>query len=208
MLSKRSGSNRAVPIYLDTPAGIITPGGLRFATTQALLEEYAGPVLEKEPLERLIVRTEVWLRSAQTLALWLLPILLLFLDPLLAGGLSLFAYVAWDVVSPTMVSRRVAATLRILELPLVQGVLYVAVLSILGSWGRIGAVGIGLAGFIGFRWQLIPIALRPLVGLLRRPLLNLPAPDQVLRGFVLRGALRHDVRLPQIEDLRDRLLGR
>jgi hypothetical protein len=208
MLRKRSGSDRAVPVFLDTPAGIITPGGLRFATTQPLLEEYAGPVLEHEPLERLIVRTEVWLRSAQTLALWLLPFLLMFLDPLLAGGLSLLVYIVWDVVSPTMVSRRVAAAFGILELPLVQGVLYVAVLSILGSWGRIGAVGIGLGGFIGFRWQLIPIALRPLVGLLRRPLLTLPAPDQVLRGFVVRGALRHDVRLPQIDDLRNRLFGR
>jgi hypothetical protein len=92
--------------------------------------------------------------------------------------------------------------LRVLEKPLVQAALYIAVLSYLGAQGSVGAVGVGLAGFVLMRWRVLPLALRPVLKLLRRPLYTLPPPDQVLRAFVLRAALRHDIDLPQLEQLK------
>jgi hypothetical protein len=43
---------------------------------------------------------------------------------------------------------------------------------------------------------------RPALDVLRRPLYTLPVADQVLRGFVLRAALRHGIELPQLERLK------
>lgn len=190
------------PAFLDTPGGLITASGVHFRTTRALLEQYAGPVLEKVGLEALVERAEVWLRSGQTVALWSLALLLLVLPPLGAALAALTVYLGWETLGPSFVSRRLVAVLRVLEKPLVQAALYIAVLSYLGSQGNVGAVGVGLAGFVLMRWRVLPLALRPVLKLLRRPLYTLPPPDQVLRAFVLRAALRHNIDLPQLEQLK------
>jgi len=201
MLHKRTPRSPAEP-FLDTPAGLLSASGVRFHTTRALLEDYAGPVLERVPLADLIARTEVWLRSGQTAALWALAGFLLVLPPLGAAACALTVYLGWETLSPAFVSRRVVSAFRVLEMPAVQAVLFVATLSWLGAAGQLGAVGVGLVGFILVRWQILPFLLRPTVALLRRPLFTLPAPDQVLRAFVLRAALRHGIELPQLEALK------
>jgi len=203
--NRRSPERPSAPPFLDTPGGIITVTGVHFHTTRALLDDFAGPVLEKVPLETLISRTEVWLRSGQTLALWALALLLLALPPLGAAAIAMTIFVGWEVVSPAFVSRRAVALLRVLEQPIVQAVLYVAILSALGIRGEVGAVGVGLLGFILMRWRVLPFLVRPAVQLLRRPLYTLPVPDQILRAFVLRAALRHNVSLPQLDRLKQQL---
>lgn len=202
-MSDPKQSPESVPPFLDTPFGIVTASGVRLHTTRALLEEYAGPVLEQVPLETLVARTEVWLRSGQALALWTLAVLLLVLPPLGAAACALTVYVGWETLSPAFVSRRLVTVFRVLDHPGVQALLYVAALSALGMAGQLAAVGVGLGGFVGMRWRLIPLLLRPLISLLRRPLFTLPVPDQVLRAFVLRAALRHGISLPQLDRLRE-----
>lgn len=190
------------PPYLDTPAGLLTASGVHFRTTRALLEEFARPVLDVVPLATLIDRAEVWLRSGQALALWTLALLLLVIPPLGAALCALTVYVGWETLGPSLVSQRLVAMFRVLEMAIVQAVLYVAVLSALGARGAFAAVAVGLAGFVLMRWRLIPLALRPVLEALRRPLVTLPVADQVLRGFVLRAALRHGIALPQLERLK------
>lgn len=189
-------------LILDTPQGLVSPNGVHFHTTRALLEDFAGPVLEVVSLPTLVERAEVWLRSGAAIALWMLAGLLLAVPPLWAGLGALFVYVFWEVLSPLWVSRRFVGLLRGLENPIVQAVLFVAVLSALGVRGQVTAVGLGLAGFVLVRWGIVPRLLRPVLRLLRRPLYTLPAADQVLRAFVLRAALRHGVTLPQLEALK------
>jgi hypothetical protein len=190
------------PAFLDTPGGLITASGVHFHTTRALLEQYAGPVLEVVGLDTLVGRAEVWLRSGQALALWSLALLLLVLPPLGAVLAALTIYLGWETLGPSFVSRRLVAAFRVLEKPIVQAALYIAVLSYLGAQGNVGAVGVGLAGFVLMRWRVLPLALRPVLKLLRRPLYTLPPPDQVLRAFVLLAALRHNIDLPQLERLK------
>lgn len=201
MFRRRPARQPAEP-FLDTPGGLLTASGVHFRTTRALLEAYAGSVLERVPLATLVHRAEVWLRSGQTAALWVLALLLPFVSPLAAVLFALTVYVGWETLGPAFVSRRVVGVFRVLEQPVVQGLFYVVVLSTLGAQGRLGALAVGLAGFILVRWQILPVLLGPLVRLLRRPLFTLPAPDQVLRAFVLRAALRHNVELPQLEALK------
>ncbi|MEM1043142.1 MAG: hypothetical protein AAGI91_10990 [Bacteroidota bacterium] len=193
------------PPFLDTPSGIMTASGVHFHTTRALLEGYAGPVLEAVPLATLVDRAEVWLRSGQTLALWSLALLLLVAPPVGAAFAALTVYLGWETLGPSVVSRRLVSAFRVLEKPLVQAVLYVAVLSWLGAEGRLGAVVAGLLGFVLVRWRVLPLLLRSALKILRRPLYTLPAPDQVLRAFVLRAALRHGIKLPQLERLKQEL---
>lgn len=191
--------------FFEAPHGMVTASGVRFHTTRALLEEYAGPVLARVPLEVLLGRAAVWLRSGQTLALWVLALLLLVVPPAGAALLALTVYVGWETLGPALVGRRLAAVFGVLERPLVQVALYVVVLSVLWTQGQAGAVAVGLAGFVLVRWRVLALLAGPLLALLRRPLYTLPVADQVLRAFVLRAALEHGIALPQLERLKEEL---
>ena len=197
----RRRSDRDTPVYLDTPTGIVTTAGTRFRTTEGLLQEFAGPVFEHEPLERLIRHAEAWLQGGVALALCTLLLGLVWLPAWLAMVLTLAVYMAWELVAPSAPSVAGARILRVVEHPLVQGIPFVIVLSVLGMAGRIDAVVVGLLGFVGFRLGAIQALLRPVLDSLRARLFSLPVPDQVLRAFIVRAALRHGVALKELARL-------
>ncbi len=187
--------------HVDTPRGIFTAQGVWFHATEAALEAYAGPVLEREPLPKLLADAQVWLRSAQTLALWALPLLLWLLPPLPAALAALTLYLGWKVLAPGFVTRAGVAALRRLDTVILQGLYFVFALSVLAGMGQTTAVWVGLAGFILLRWGLVAKASRPLVERLWPRLYPLPVPDQVLRALIVRVALKYGLSLPQIDRL-------
>lgn len=192
-----------VPAYLDTPRGLVTSQGTHFRTTEALLEDFAGPVFARVPLADLVRRAEVWLRSAATLALWGTPFLLLTLPAWAAALLALVVYMSWSLVAPAVPVPALGPVLAVLEKPLVQAVLYVVVLTLLGWDGRIASVAVGLTGFVGFRLGALQALLRPLLAPTLARLYPLPVPDQVLRALIVRAALHHQVALPELERLEE-----
>ncbi|MDX1418809.1 MAG: hypothetical protein R3181_02475 [Rubricoccaceae bacterium] len=186
---------------MDTPTGLVTPAGTRFRTTETLLVEWAGPVFEHEPLGEIVRRAEVWIRGPATLALLALPIFLLGVPPWAAGLLALALYASAALALPAGPSRWAGGVLAVVEKPLVQGLYYVVVLSWLGLGGEVAAVLVGLAGFVGFRLGAVQALLAPVLAPAYRRLYPLPPADQVLRAHVLRAALRHGVRLPELTAL-------
>ena len=191
--------------FVDTPKGIFTASGLWFGTTQEALEAYAGPVLERESLPRLLGHAEVWLRSAQVLTLWLLPALLLLVPPAAAGLSALIFYVGWRSLGPSFVSEAVVKLLRLLDIVFAQGLYYVFVLSLLAARGQMTAMWIGLAGFMLLRWGVLATLSAPIVGIIWKSLYALPVPDQVLRAFIIRAALKHRISLPQLDRLEEQM---
>lgn len=182
--------------YVSTPQGIFTASGVWFAATEEALQRYAADLFERVPLPVLLRRAERWLHSAQALAVWVLPFVLLVLPPLAAAGVALTLFIGWKVLSPSFVSRVGAAVLGVLGRPVVQGLFYVFMLSILAAQARYAALGVGIAGFVLLRWGLIERVVHPLMRRLWRSLYALPVPDQVLRAFMLRAAMRNGVGLP------------
>lgn len=188
-----------VSTYVDTPRGIFTAAGIWFRTTEAMLAEYAGAVLDHEPLSTLLERAEVWLRSPQTLALWGLLAALPLIPPLPAALVAVTIYVGWSVLGPSFVNRVLARLLRVLDTVWVQVLGYVIGLSWIAEQGQYVALGVGLGGFILLRWGLVKMATAPLVRKLQRALYELPVPDQVLRGVLIQTALRHGSSLPELD---------
>jgi hypothetical protein len=93
-----------------------------------------------------------------------------------------------------------------LDIPVVQGLYYVFVLSALAAQGRYTALAIGLVGFILLRWGLIERALKPLMQPLLRALYTLPLPDQILRALIIRMALNRRQSLPQLDAMQQDIL--
>lgn len=205
------GRDGSGAMYAETPNGIFTSSGVWFHVTEAALEGYAGPVLAREPLPVLLARSERWLRSAQTLAVWALPLLLVLVPPLSAVLATLTLFVGWRALSPAFTSRVADAVLQALDLVWLQGAYYVFVLSIFAERGQLALVGIGLAGFVLLRWGLVDRLAQPLVRRIWASLFPLPVADQVLRGFIIRAALAYGLSLPHLDRMEDairRRLGR
>ena len=194
---KLPGLHTSTTEYLDTPRGLFTASGIWFRTREASLRAWAGAVFEREPLAKLLADAERWLRSPQTVALWLLPVLLFVAGPLVAALATLAGYVGWRVVGPGLVSRAGLGLVRVLDLVLLQALFYVFALSMLAAQDRFVAVGVGLGGFVLLRWGVLRWATEPLVRPLWQAFYRLPVPDHVLRALILRAALARGVRLPE-----------
>lgn len=203
---KRPGLYNADASFVDTPEGIFTASGVWFRTRMALLETYAGAVFEREPLARLIKRTEVWLRSPLTLTLWLFPLFLLILPPLPASLAALVVYIGWDVLGPSFVSRTLERVFRVLDAVLLQAVYYVTVLSMMAALEQFIALWVGLGGFVLLRWGLVHKAVKPVTQRIRRTLYRMPVPDHVLRAFIVRAALKYRVSLPEFDRIEQEII--
>lgn len=187
------------PAYVDTKLGIVTGAGTWFHVTEADLQTYAGEVLDHVPIPDLLSLAETWLDSARTVTLWAVPVLLWVLPEAWAAVAGAALYVVWRLFSPSFAFDRVARALSFVQHPVVQGLYYVAALSVFSGREQFLAVGIGLAFFVLLRWGVFAAATAPVLRPLWRQLYTLPRADQVLRGLVIRIALRHRLELSHID---------
>ena len=196
---------REVPAYVDTPVGLRSADGVHYRTTEPLLREYAGPVVDAVGLATLLRRAGAWLRSPLTVAVLVLPVLLMVLPWWAALGLAVVLYALWSAVAPGAVWSGAARVFLVLEQPVVQGLVYIGVLSAFAAAGHYAAVWAGVAGFIAFRLGLVTALLRPVVDAMQGALYSLPPADQTLRALLVREAIRRGITLPGLETIEDRV---
>ncbi len=201
MFKKIIGWSPAEVAYVTTDQGIFTESGTWFSATEQSVERYAGGVLKVRPLKRLLADVDIWLRGPTILGSWSLIILLVVLPPVAALGAAITMYAGWSIIGPSFVSRWVSKVLRVADNVLVQALLYFVLLSLIARAGAMTALWIGIGGFIAFRWGLIQRAIDPLLKPIHRSLYKLPVPDQVLRAFIVRAALKHRIDIPQINEI-------
>lgn len=197
--TKASGEPAAS--YVSTPYGIVTAAGNWYHIREEDLRAYAENVLDHVSLERILMWADRWVDSPRTVTLWVLPIVLWLLSPTWAAVSGLVLYVVWSLASPALPSISGARFAGVLRPALVQGGYYVVVLSALAAAERFAAVGIGLLAFILFRWGVMAWLARALFRPVWRRLYPLPIADQVLRGLIVRAALKYRVSVPQVDVL-------
>ena len=197
----------APPEYVDTPAGLLAADGTHYHTTEPLLREYAGPVVEAVGLAALLRRAGAWLRSPQTVAVLALPGLLFVLPWWGALGVAVLVYALWAAVAPGLVSSRLAPAAFVAESAALQGLVTIIALSVLANTDQFPAVWAGVLGFVALRLGLVGAALRPVVDVIRQSLYPLPAPDQTLRSLIVREALRRGVALAGMDEIESRVRG-
>lgn len=204
--TQTSISEESPPTYVDTPYGMMTAAGRWYHIPEADVREYAGAVLDHVSLEKLLEWADAWIDSPRILTLWVLPLLLWGLPVGWASGAAVVLYVGWALLSPALPiigAVRVAAGLGH---SIVQGLYYVLTMSVLASNEQYAAVGVGLAAFILFRWGIVEWAFRWGLRALRRMIYPLPVTDQVLRGLIVRAALKYRVSVPQVDALTSDIL--
>lgn len=185
--------------YIDTPYGILTVSGQWYHVTEQSIREYAGEVLDHVSLERLLRWADTWVDSATTVVLWVLPLLLWGLPVGWAVACGFGLYVGWAAASPALPSLLVVRAVSALDHVLAQGLYYVGVLSALAAAEQYTAVATGLTGFVLLRWGVVRWAFEYGLQPLRRAIYPLPVADQVLRGLIVRLALKYRLSVPQVD---------
>jgi hypothetical protein len=194
------------PTFVNTPYGMVTAAGRWYHIPEEQARDYAGEVLNHISLEDLVERADLWIDSPRTVALWLLPLLLWGLSPVWAVGATAGLYLGWALASPAVPSLWGTRAVRLLSSTLAQGGYYTVVLSLFAMADRFAAVGVGLAAFVLFRWGIVDWAVRGGLRALRRRLYPLPVTDQILRGLMVRAALKHRVSVPQVDAITQDIL--
>lgn len=194
------------PPYVDTPYGILTEGGRWYHVTEQDVQDYAGAVLDHVPLPQLLRWADTWIDSARTVALWGLPVLLAVLPAGWAVGGALGLFVGWALLSPALPSLLAVRAVSLLDHVLAQSLYYVLTMSIFAVAEMYVAVGAGLTGFIILRWGVLGWVAGYVVRPLQRQLYPLPVADQVLRGLIVRVALKHRLSLPQVDNITEDIM--
>lgn len=189
------------PPYIDTPYGLLTEGGRWYHVTEQDVSEYAGAVLDHVSLAQLLRWADTWIDSARTVVLWALPVLLWGLPAGWAVGTGVVVFVAWAVLSPALPSLLAVRIVSKLDHVLAQALYYVATMSAFAAAEMYVALAIGLVGFVLLRWGVLEWGFGYAVRPLRKLLYPLPVADQVLRGLIVRVALKHRLSLPQVDDI-------
>ena len=192
--------------YHDTPQGILTESGIWYRTTAALLNEYAAELFECEPLKIHLARSDTWVRSPQTLSLWILAFGILYSELWQLAFIVPGFFLVWQILSPSLVNRSLYPLLRVLDAVLLQAILYAGIMSMLAISGQYMAVATGLTGFICIRWGILTYAARPIVTRCWKAMYKLPAPDHILRAFLVRSALRNGITLTDFKDIEQGIL--
>jgi hypothetical protein len=194
------------PPYVETPYGIVTGRGRWYHATEEMLRDYAGEVFDYVSLPTLLERSDRWVDSARTVALWIVPPLLLAVSPAWAAAGALGGYVAWKVLSPSFPTPLAVRVIAGMQKVAVQAGYYVILLSVVATSGDYLALTVGLVAFVLLRWGIVDWVLTPLLRPLLQELYPLPVADQVLRGLIVRIALKHRLRLSQLDDMASDIL--
>ena len=190
-----------LPDYVDTPAGIVSAGGVQYHTTERLLREFAGPVLDQTSVGALVRGADAWAEAPRSLAAVALLAVLPLLSPAGAVGVALAVWSAVALVGPGAATPRAVPVLRVLGSAGVQGLLFALGLSALALVGAMPAVWTGLAGFVLLRVGIVGRLLKPALAPVLDRLYALPPADQTLRSLVVRTAIREGVSLPALADV-------
>lgn len=199
---QRGHFKKSKQFFIETKMGIVTRTGDWFHTTSEHIESFAPGLLEKISLEALVKEAEAWVRSASSLSLILLYILLFFINPWIAAAVTLAFHWFWYHYKSGFIVRGAGTILRFLNS---DGFLFVVAffsLTTLGFQEQYAAVGIG----IFFFFLMKPGLLRKGWDKLQKSQNSggLTLNDRVLKMVIIKYAMYEDVAPSDIEKMEER----
>lgn len=192
--------------YVELPDGLFTSDGIWYHTTIDDLHAFASETIDRVGLESLLGSAATWGRLPTTMGLISLVLFLTLAAPWQSVLGSLSVYLMLAVLSPSVVIYSLIAVVRKLDHPIFQGLIYVLGLSFLASSASFPSVAIGLTGFVLYRWQVVSRVLSPVVDLLRNRWSPLDAPDQILRGVLIRASQKYSTSLTEVDRMEKRMI--
>lgn len=140
-------SSQRQNLFLETKLGIVTRTGDWFHTTSKHIKEFVPGLLEKRSLDLLVEEAIAWVRSADSLSLTLLLVLLLFIHPIFAAVIAIAFHFFWYRFKSGFVTIYLGKLLKFMNKDGYLLMTSLVIISLLGIDGQYLAAGIGLVFF-------------------------------------------------------------
>ncbi len=190
--------------FIETPRGVFTSAGNWFHITSKALEKYAPGLLEKHSLEKLVKKSEIWIRSADNIGITLFMLILNFQGLLPALFVTFFFVPVWHINKSSVVSIWLTAILTVLDKEIIVVLVSLLVLSWMGISEQYLSVFTGIVVFcvLKFGW------FRFLVEWLYKKLFKgtLLLNDRVLKMLILKYALRDSIPVKEVDAMEKEIL--
>ena len=134
-------------LFLETQLGIVTRTGDWFHITTDQIKQFVPGLLEKRPLDKLVEEAIAWVRSADSLSLTLLLVLLLVIHPIFALTIAMAFHFLWYRSKSAFVTVYLGKVLKLLNTDGYLLITSLVIISALGMTGQYLAAGIGLVFF-------------------------------------------------------------
>jgi hypothetical protein len=140
-------TSRSQNLFLETQLGIVTRTGDWFHTTKDHIEEFVPGLLKKRPLNALVEEAVAWVRSADSLSLTILLVLLMFIHPIFAAIIAIAFHFFWYRFKSGFVTIYMGKLLKMMNTDGYLLMTSLVVISLVGMNGQYLAAGIGLVFF-------------------------------------------------------------
>lgn len=140
-------TSRPQNLYLETQLGIVTRTGDWFHTTAKHIEQFVPGLLEERSLDHLVEEAVAWVRSADSLALTLLLVLLIYIHPIFAAVIAITFHFFWYRFKSAFVTIYLGKLLKLMNKDGYLLIISLVIISLLGMNGQYLAAGVGLVFF-------------------------------------------------------------
>lgn len=199
---KNQGS-RTQNIFLETQLGIVTRTGDWFHITSEQIEDFVPGLLDERPLDKLVEEAIAWVRSADSLALTTLLVLLLVIHPILAAVTAIAVHFFWYRLKSAFVTIYLGKFLKLLNS---DGYLLITSLVIISAVGMIGnylAAGVGLVFFFLMKLGL----LKRLWDYLDRGTdKKLTLNDRVFKMILVKYGMHYNLQPSEVQEMEDKFV--
>lgn len=134
-------------LFLETKLGIVTRTGDWFHTTSDQIEKFVPGLLKKRSLDKLVEEAIAWVKSADSLAMTILLVLLLFIHPIVAATIAIAFHFFWYRSKSAFVTIYLGKILKLLNSDGYMLITALVIISAVGMNGQYLAAGTGLVFF-------------------------------------------------------------
>lgn len=183
--------------------GIVTRTGDWFHTTSDYIEQFVPGLLQKRALDKLVEEAIAWVRSADSLALTILLVLLIFVHPVLAAAIAIAFHFFWYRAKSGFVTIYLGKLLKLMNTDGYLLVTSLVVISGVGMNGQYLAAGIGLVFFFLMKLGLLKMLWDKLdEGIDEGLSLN----DRVFKMILVKYAMYYNVAPEQVQNMEQKFV--
>jgi len=194
---------RSNNLFLETQLGIVTRTGDWFHATSDQIEKFVPGLLDKRPLDKLVEEAVAWVRSADSLALTILLVLLLFIHPVLAATTAIAFHFFWYRSKSAFVTIFLGKVLKFMNKDGYLLMTSLVIISLVGMDGQYLAAGIGLVFFFLMKLGLLKRLWDKIdEGVDKKLSLN----DRVFKMILVKYGMYYDLAPNQVEKMEDKIV--
>lgn len=194
---------RSNSLFLETQLGIVTRTGDWFHATSDQIEKFVPGLLDERPLDKLVEEAIAWVRSADSLALTILLVLLLFIHPVLAATIAIAFHFFWYRSKSAFVTIFLGKVLKFMNKDGYLLMTSLVIISLVGMDGQYLAAGIGLVFFFLMKLGLLKRLWDKIdEGVDKKLSLN----DRVFKMILVKYGMYYDLAPSQVEKMEDKIV--